>query len=110
MTARLVARLAARPVLIFVIVALLGLPTLFTGLAADDRFHLLAARGEMGPWWGPWNLFTFCPDDDAARAALRERGVIGWWASPDLTISFWRPLTSLTHWLDYRLRGPPPSR
>lgn len=102
---RLVATLGARPALLLVLAAALAAPSLLGGLAADDRFHLLAARGELGPWWGPWNLFSFFPDDDAARAALRARGVVGWWASPALALSFWRPLASLSHWLDYRLLG-----
>jgi hypothetical protein len=99
------AHLLARPWLVVLVTCLLAAPTLFGGLAADDRIHRRAACGEHGPWWGPWNLFSFCPDDAAAREALRARDVVGWWASPALKVEFWRPFTSLTHWIDDRLLG-----
>jgi len=34
---------------------------------------------------------------------LLEEGVFGWWTAPDFRMSFWRPLSSLTHVLDHVL-------
>ncbi len=39
--------------------------------------------------------------DDVLR--LKELGLLPWWTSESLRASNWRPLTALTHWLDYRL-------
>ena len=41
--------------------------------------------------------------DPAQRAVLLEEGVFGWWMAPDFRMSFWRPLSSLTHVVDHRL-------
>ena len=31
-----------------------------------------------------------------------DKGKIPWWANSELKIAFWRPLTSLTHYIEYR--------
>ena len=41
--------------------------------------------------------------DPAQRAVLLEEGVFGWWMAPDFRMSFWRPLSCLTHVLDHLL-------
>jgi hypothetical protein len=33
----------------------------------------------------------------------RREGVLPWWTAPRAKLSFWRPLSAATHWLDYRL-------
>ncbi len=35
--------------------------------------------------------------------ALQESGSLPWWLADDAQIHFWRPLTTLSHWLDYQL-------
>ncbi|MBN1359875.1 MAG: hypothetical protein JW993_04755 [Sedimentisphaerales bacterium] len=35
--------------------------------------------------------------------ALTDYGALPWWTSEDYRVAFWRPLASLTYWLDYRL-------
>jgi len=34
---------------------------------------------------------------------LRDYGIMHWWTQEDYRASNWRPVDSLTHWLDYRL-------
>jgi hypothetical protein len=34
---------------------------------------------------------------------LRAYGALPWWTSEDFRVAFWRPVTSLTHWVDHRL-------
>jgi hypothetical protein len=46
---------------------------------------------------------TSTPFSSSQRAVLLEEGVFGWWMAPDFRISFWRPLSSLTHVLDHLL-------
>jgi hypothetical protein len=35
--------------------------------------------------------------------ALRDYGILPWWTPKGIKVAIWRPLTSFTHWLDYRL-------
>jgi hypothetical protein len=39
----------------------------------------------------------------SVNAELMDLGVIPWWSLPQARISFFRPLSTLTHWLDYQL-------
>jgi hypothetical protein len=48
-----------------------------------------------------WQLFRFA--DPAINPRLIAEGVLPWWSDPQLKISFCRPLSALTHELDYAL-------
>lgn len=97
----------------------LMLPSIGGGLFQDDlvhRAHLLKRRVVPKRYYGTPLLPT---DAGTLTGALRdtfaltrsredvshlkESGLFPWWTSDDLRISNWRPLTALTHWLDYRL-------
>jgi hypothetical protein len=41
--------------------------------------------------------------DPSRNARLMDLGVVPWWTLASARISFFRPLASLTHWLDYQL-------
>lgn len=41
--------------------------------------------------------------DPGRNAQLMDLGVVPWWTLVSARIAFFRPLASLTHWLDYRL-------
>jgi hypothetical protein len=77
--------------------ALLSLPSLLLGELMDD--HLLHQGVRLGdPPWSHMNT--------GARGQvwhLREEGMFGWWASEDFRVAFMRPLSGLTHTLDYTL-------
>jgi hypothetical protein len=97
----------------------LVLPALGAGLFQDDVVHwakLVDGRVLPDQYYGT-PLF---PDDSgAARSAMRDmfavtrapedvatlidQGLFPWWTYPQLRASNWRPVTALTHWLDYRL-------
>ena len=47
-------------------------------------------------------LYAFFRDDEGIEN-LRNYGAIPWWTVPDCRISFWRPVTSFTMWLNYQL-------
>lgn len=91
-------------------VVVLGLlftgPALLGGLYLDDFIHRLRLLrldgwpGVLPPWLG---LFTFVPDDPSVRAKMADLGLVPWWHDPGVQISFFRPLSALTHALDYRL-------
>lgn len=84
---------------------MLTLPALTAGLVADDYIHrtVLLHRGELAPFLSPvTDLFAFVKQGPAADV-MRDLGYLPWWSDPALRISFFRPLTALTHMLDYAL-------
>ncbi len=80
-------------------------PALYLDLTADDHFHALAARGEtsiQGVARAPWDIFAFAKNP-SSNVQLIEEGVFPWWTDTGVVISFLRPLSSLTHYLDHAL-------
>lgn len=59
---------------------------------------------------GRWEAYTFFSrDPQAAHATLleqRDGGGMGWWADEHPRTSYFRPLTSLSLWLDFEQRLP----
>jgi hypothetical protein len=87
---------------IFGLAMLLASSSLWLGLTADDHFHTVAvARPPIIPGLerAPWDLFNFAKDP-ASNAVLMESGTFPWWTDPQLVLAFFRPLSSLTLWLD----------
>jgi len=84
------------PLRLALLAALCSLPALGVGLQSDD--HLMRWAVENGA--GPWDLFQF---DAAFVPTRRESGFFPWWTSPSFQISFFRPLSSLLHWLEFTL-------
>ena len=81
-------------------------PVLFTGLVADDYLHQLLLRedpGVNGLEYRPLDLFRFVNGDPQIVRALIGEGVFPWWTDPETRISFFRPLSSLTHAIDHAL-------
>jgi hypothetical protein len=85
---------------------LLTSPSLATGWVADDWLHQVALREEpsvSGIVHDPLNLFSFARGDFTQARQLMDEGVFPWWADPRAVLSFFRPLSSLSHWLDRAL-------
>ncbi len=85
---------------------LVSLPSLFAGFAVDDYWHriYLTHPARWAPALKPGlGLFTFYDGDPARSRWLLDQGISAWWADPGLRISFLRPVSAITHWLDYRL-------
>jgi hypothetical protein len=86
----------------------LALPSLKTGFAMDDWEHAAIARGDARwPLAGalpssPLDLFAFAGKVPGSTRALVDGGVFPWWTDPAVKLSFWRPLASATHWLDWK--------
>jgi hypothetical protein len=83
------------------------LPALGTGLVLDDYVLQLKARGDTGLAGlaaEPWSLFTFTTGDPARNRLLMDEGVLlPWWSDPAHRNAFFRPLSSLSHVLDFTL-------
>ena len=83
-----------------------ALPSLAVGLHADD--YVLHRNLREG---GPLEAYTFWPrDPQAAHARLvaqRNEGGMAWWADEHPRTSYFRPLSSLSLWLDFESGLPP---
>lgn len=90
-----------------VIGALLVFPSVFTGFCTDDHNFRLIFQGAPG---APelvrpsYEVFSFFKDRGPEnRNALIERGVLPWWVGVTFTGAFFRPLSSLSHYMDHML-------
>ncbi|UCG32349.1 MAG: hypothetical protein JSU68_11855, partial [Phycisphaerales bacterium] len=94
-----------------VIAMLLCAPSLRLGWLLDDDFHRAALTRPDIPALSrsPADLFAYIKRDEAANRAAKAVGMLPWWSPEDLRIAFFRPLTSLSHWLDYQLWPHTPS-
>ena len=83
-------------------------PSLTIGFVGDDYTHqFILERGSAHTSLRPWNLYDFGthPYPWETRSIWWENGGLPWWTQPDWKLRFFRPLTSLTIWLDHTLYG-----
>ena len=84
----------------------LAAPSLTTGLSADDWLQLMIARGQHPVAGLPdsrFDLFSFVGHGAGNTLAEMNVGVLPWWTDPDVKLAFWRPLSALTHLVDWTL-------
>jgi hypothetical protein len=83
--------------------ALLTLPSLGAGLAFDDHFFAVVLRRLplTLPQRGPLDLFRFADGSPETARALMDTGVLAWNADPHVRGAYLRPLSALTHVVDY---------
>jgi hypothetical protein len=80
------------------------LPSLDTGLAADDYLHtIMLDRPSAIPAFerAPLDIFRFC--DPRFAPALLSEGLFSWWDDPQTKLAFLRPITAITHVFDHAL-------
>ncbi|MCG8569468.1 MAG: hypothetical protein MJB14_04960 [Spirochaetes bacterium] len=101
--------LLSKPVsTVFIILLGIGLtiPSLFTGLQLDDYIiqdKLTKNETNKDNNGSLFGLFTFVSGDEEEKGRMLDTGQLSWWLFEDAKISFFRPLSELSHWLDYRL-------
>jgi hypothetical protein len=93
--------------------ALLTAPSLAGGLVLDDHVLALGARPGAdtvpGLHVSPLSLFRFTTGRADDNRALMDQGVLlPWWSEPHHLNAFFRPLSSLSHVLDFRLAPDAP--
>lgn len=107
--------------LVLLLAAACCLPGLGLPWMMDDWFHHGALRHHFGEpaattpdifagWRHPGGLpalFSFFEDPALTREAIAG-GVLPWWTDPELHIRFLRPLSSLSHLLDFLVFGTDP--
>ena len=89
-----------------VIAVALTAPSIGGGLIADDYYHRfrMVSASELREKLGPrWDLFAFFDGDPERTRAMMEMGGVPWWTYPGIRAAFFRPLTVVTHWIDYTL-------
>lgn len=94
------------PAIAALVALALMLPALWTGWQVDDHIHrflLLGSPGLPALHVDPLDLFALIDGDPQRNARLMDIGVLPWWTYEELRVAFWRPLSALTHWLDYQL-------
>ncbi|MGB0646528.1 MAG: hypothetical protein ACPGQS_05090 [Bradymonadia bacterium] len=86
---------------------LLLAPSVFSGLLIDDYFHQAILEDRLREFGVDVNpvahLFSFLPNEPAFRAMVSDFGFVPWWAPDGVRAEFFRPVTALTHMLDYWL-------
>lgn len=75
----------------------LCLPACLAGFQLDD-FAMANLFAEGVP---AWDIFDFARLGTLEQ--WQESGFIGWWAADEFQLAFFRPLSSLTHALDFAL-------
>jgi hypothetical protein len=91
------------PWIIIAIGIALAAAAITANFTADDHLQRVIARpdpGIAGLHSRPLDLFVFADGNVADTAALRDGGLFPWWADDHVRLSFFRPITSLTHALD----------
>lgn len=87
---------------VVVIATLLLAFSLDTGLSADDYVHKLMVNGSHafeGFVRAPLDIYRFTNPDHTPE--LMREGVLSWWEDPEAELAFFRPLSALTHYVDY---------
>jgi hypothetical protein len=92
-------------ILILTCALLLSLPSLSAGFFADDFLHVAIVSGQLSSLLpvGPLDMFRFSSGDPAWMHEMIRKGFFPWWSDLHFRGAFFRPLSALTHLLDYRL-------
>ncbi len=88
------------------VAVLLCISSLWLGLQNDDHIlRLVLSDPPLDPGWtrSPFDAFTFVNGDEELIRSAIETGRIPWWTHPRLRLAFLRPVTSFTHWIDFRV-------
>jgi len=102
-------RFLSGPTATWVAIALavaLAVPSITTGLSADDWLQSMIASGRhpvAGLPASRWDLFSFVGHGVGNTRAQMNVGVLPWWTDPQVKLAFWRPLTAATHLVDWTL-------
>jgi hypothetical protein len=92
------------PFAVAILAVILTLPSLKAGLIGDDYHHKLLMSGSKSIVKlldSPIDMFRFFDGNPERIFELKDYGFLPWWTYEKVKGAFWRPLASITHWLDY---------
>ena len=93
------------PLLLIAIGVASHLPALGWGFVWDDYIHQMILRERPDTaHLRPWSLYDF-DVPLKANEPLYDAGLLPWWTESDFNARFFRPVTSLSIWLDYAIWG-----
>ncbi len=85
-------------------------PFLFMPLTSDDLFHrdFFLTHTSSNHYLSDFfyqinNMFAFFSQKLNNLEPAVQVGTAPWWVDRELQISFWRPISALTHWIDYQI-------
>jgi len=94
------------PIVAALVAVALGLPSLGAGWLMDDYFQRATILGlpVLNEFFtSPMDMFRFLDGDADRTTRLMDFGVLPWWTYTGIRAQFWRPVTVLTHCVDYWL-------
>jgi len=97
------------PYLAALLAVVLALPGVWTGWQLDDHLQRLVMLGPPYSSYEPMDLFGIANGNPELTREYKDQGIVPFWTSPGFRLSFFRPLTVLTVWLDYQLWPASPS-
>ncbi len=100
------------PLLVAFVAVLLALGSLGVGIRLDDyyiRWVICSSPVYSNVARKPSDAFRFVDGDPARNRRMIDAGLLPWWTDPHVKAAFWKPLTVLTHALDYGLWPGMPS-
>jgi hypothetical protein len=94
------------PLAVTIVAVLLCISSLQLGLQIDDyMLSLFFSDPPIDPEWSrsPARAFAFLDGDEERNLEHIKNGRIPWWSHPGIKAAFLRPVTGVTHWIDFRL-------
>ncbi len=94
------------PLVVAMVGMILVLPSLLVGWQLDDYVHrviLSRAPAFADLSASSLDMFNFLNGDPDRTRRLMDLGLVPWWTLDRARLAFWRPMSALTHWVDYRL-------
>ena len=74
-------------------------PSLHAGPVIDDHFHAAWLEGSAAVHRPAWDLYRWVSAGEVER--LVGAGHVPWWSDPRLRIGVFRPISSVSRWLDH---------
>lgn len=90
--------------LVILFTSIFYIPSIRASYFADDWLHHLALDQLPDIFNEQINLFGLIRTTDEV-IAFKRFGLAPWWTDLDVRINFWRPIPSITHWLEYQVVG-----
>jgi hypothetical protein len=94
------------PIAVALLALVVCIPSLWLGLQNDDHYlRLVLSDPPLDSTWvrSPFDAFAFVNGDEHVIQNAIADGRLPWWTHPRLRLAFLRPVTSLTHWIDFRI-------
>ena len=94
------------PLIAALLALILTLPNLGGGLMIDDYYNrLVVLQPESYPLElaHPLDTYSFFGMGEEWIKEAIDLGLTPWWSNPEIKGRFWRPLTSMTQYVDYHL-------